>query len=116
MQELIKYEIKYIVIFKDETMESIELSEQGWKQLIMDLNSKDFVMIAWNFMNKYEVKQVRPVKEEDFIWRRLAKEPKIIQEQVNKWKTERKRQNKKITLWVIEQMIKKAKWDESYLN
>lgn len=58
MNEIKKYVNSYIVYFKNENDEPIEIWNEAGKMLIWDLNNLTFVNINWNAYNKFEIRKV----------------------------------------------------------
>jgi len=109
MSEIIKYTKHYVVHFKKELeLDPIQVSENWWKQLILDLNKKDFVMVNWEYHNKYNIILVKPFDVQDWIPERLQAENKLVQKKVKEFMNLYK---KEMTLWVLGNMIIKAKLD-----
>ena len=58
MNEIKKYVDSYIVYFKNENDEPVEIWNEAGKMLIWDLNNLTFVNINWSAYNKFEIRKV----------------------------------------------------------
>lgn len=107
MTEIIKYNKHYVVHFKkDLELSPIQVSEAWWKQLMINLNKQDFVMVNWEYHNKYNIILIKPFEIQDWVFQLLEKENKVIQKKVREFM---KLYKKELTIWVMENMIEKAK-------
>lgn len=107
MNEIIKYNKHYVVHFKkDLELTPIQISEMWWKQLMKDLNANDFVVINWEYHNKYNIILIKPFEIQDWVFRLLEKENKDTQKKVRDFM---KLYKKELTMWIMENMIAKAK-------
>lgn len=61
MSKIVKYVKHYVVHFKnEEKFKPVEISEEWWKVLMQKLLTDDFVMINWEFHNKYNINYIKP--------------------------------------------------------
>lgn len=104
MNEIKKYVNSYMVYFKNENDEPIEISDDAGKLLINDLNKLTFVVINSNAYNKFEIKKVEKRKSDYETWKLLEWLPERTKKLVRK---EMKLYKQELTLWVVNNMILK---------
>ena len=107
MNEIKKYVDSYIVYFKNENDEPVEIWNEAGKMLIWDLNNLTFVNINWSAYNKFEIKKVEKRKSDYETWKLLDWLPEKTKNLVRK---EMKLYKQELTLWVVNNMILKYKW------
>ena len=84
MSKLIKYIRHYIVHFKNEDkFKPVEISEEGGKLLMQKLLTDDFIMVNWEFHNKYNINYIKPF-DTDFA--KYQKKQNIIKQQEERQK------------------------------
>ena len=102
--EIKKYIDSYIVFFKDENDEPIEISWEAWELLKQDINNLSFITLNGSLYNKFEIKKIEKRKSEYEIWKLLDWLPEKVKSQVRK---EMKLYKKEITKGVVQNMILK---------
>ena len=103
MNQIVKYEETYMITYKDWTME--EVSKQGWEILIQQLADKQWVVVNWNWYNRFEIISCKKVKRDWEALGILARETQAIQ---NKVKWYMKLDKKELTTGRMREMIRVA--------
>lgn len=105
--EIVKYKELYKIIFKDD--ETKVISAEMCKKIQGDLQKNSWIVIDDEIYNPFEIKKIVKFKMQDWINERLKVENESVQKQVRGFIKVYKND---VTLWVLENMIKKAKWIE----
>ena len=103
-KQIKKYVETYIVYFKWDNQEPIEIWKEAWINLLKNLNDLTFFTFNWEAYNKFEILKVKKRKCDYEVWELL----KLLPENV-KWNVikEMKFYKKELTKWVIKNMIQK---------
>ena len=109
MNEIVKYQELYKVIFTDENIKEIIITSEIYNLIKEDIKNNKWVEIDWNLYKPYEFKMVVKFKIDDGFVFRLNQETEEVQKQVKEFM---KNYKKDITSTVLENMINKAKWIE----
>ena len=97
---LIKYEETYLVSYKDWTTE--EISKTWWEALIKMLVDKQWVIVNWNWYNRFEILSCKKIsRDSDALWL-LSQQLNKVQDKV-RWYM--KLDKKELTLWRMQNMI-----------
>ena len=103
--EIIKWQELYKVYLKD--WEEKVISSEIYENIKQDLFDNKWIEINKELFNPFEIKKITKFKVQDWIKERLSIEPENIQKKVREYIRTYK---KELTLWVLENMILKAKW------
>lgn len=104
MWNIIKYEEAYLVTYKDGTTEQI--SKQWWQILIKQLVDKQWVVVNWNWYNRFEIISCKKITRDWSINDLLNQETTLVQDKVKEYMKLDKRE---LTPWRLQNMILKAK-------
>lgn len=105
--DLTKFKQLYKIVFKNEQDEDKTINEDSLAYVKAQWIAWKPVEIAWELFNPFEIRKIVKWTLEDWVISRLNCEPQAIRDKV---KEMMRLYKKKISLWVLENMIKKAKW------
>lgn len=96
----------YKIVFKDEDTQDKLITPEQFDKIKSKLFKNEWVEVDQELYNPFEIRKIIKFKIQDWITQRLSKESEKIQREVREFMRVYK---KEINLWVLENMIKKAK-------
>jgi len=107
-KSIVKYETLYRIVFRDEETPDKLITKTIFNEIKQDILKNKWIELWWELYNPYLIKKIVKYKISKWINVRLSKEKEEIQHKVREYM---RWYYKEITLWVVENMIKKAKWE-----
>ena len=103
--EIIKWKQLYRIVFKWEDWDKLISPNQFW--IIKEkLFKNEWIEVDWELYNPFEIKKIVKYKTQDWIVQLIAAETEPIQKKVREYM---KLYKKELTIWVVKNMITKAK-------
>lgn len=99
----------YKIVFKDEETHDKLITPQQFDKIKEKLFKNEWIEVDEELYNPFEIRKIIKFKIQDWISQILSKELESIQKKVREYMRTYK---KEINIWVLENMIKKAKWIE----
>ena len=103
--EIVKFKQLHKVIFKDEGEPKL-ISAEIFQNIKEDLKENKWIEIDDELYNPFEIKKIIKYRVQDWITDKLKQETDWIQRKVKEYMRLYK---KELTMWVLENMINKAK-------
>lgn len=104
--DLVKYKQLYRVIFKDEKEDDKLITTEQFELFKNKLFKNEWIEIDNELFSPFEIRKIKKFQLQDWITQRLATENQNIQKIVKGYM---RLYEKEINLWVLENMISKAK-------